>query len=242
MNSQQEGENWEPLDKNGMVVASDVDFVDTWKAMEECVRKGLVRSIGVSNFNSQQIQRLMSRCTIKPVTNQVLHRKREARFHEFLIHFQRLSFLNSSTAFPFKGGIARLLQSEESGSLLQTIRHHSYGLRSSWSSRLSKGFHRTCSFGRSTSQTAGSKMRQDSCADSTALLGTYSRHVFTSSARCTNTWHSDYEGIPGHPEIGYKATHLWQYRFVRLWPFRPGYARNGWPRRPQSPLSLVSSL
>lgn len=39
--------------------------------MEDCVRQGLVRSIGVSNFNSQQIKRLMDNCTIKPVNNQV---------------------------------------------------------------------------------------------------------------------------------------------------------------------------
>ena len=39
--------------------------------MEECVRSGLVRSIGVSNFNSKQLQRILDICTIKPVTNQV---------------------------------------------------------------------------------------------------------------------------------------------------------------------------
>lgn len=39
--------------------------------MEACVSQGLVRSIGVSNFNSQQLRRLMDHCTIRPVTNQV---------------------------------------------------------------------------------------------------------------------------------------------------------------------------
>ena len=52
-------------------MASDVDYLDTWKVLEACVAKGLVRSIGVSNFNSQQMTRLMGACTIKPVTNQV---------------------------------------------------------------------------------------------------------------------------------------------------------------------------
>lgn len=50
---------------------SDVDFLDTWKAMEKLVDLGLVKSIGVSNFNSQQIDRLLANCRIKPVTNQV---------------------------------------------------------------------------------------------------------------------------------------------------------------------------
>lgn len=50
---------------------SDVDFVDTWKAMEKLVQLGLVRSIGVSNFNSEQIDRILIEAEIKPVTNQV---------------------------------------------------------------------------------------------------------------------------------------------------------------------------
>lgn len=39
--------------------------------MEKLVESGLVRSIGVSNFNSEQIERLLANCTIKPVTNQI---------------------------------------------------------------------------------------------------------------------------------------------------------------------------
>ncbi|XP_046464656.1 1,5-anhydro-D-fructose reductase-like [Daphnia pulex] len=60
-----------PKDKDGNVIFKNVDFVNTWKAMENCVSQGLVRSIGISNFNSQQINRLMKHCTIKPVTNQI---------------------------------------------------------------------------------------------------------------------------------------------------------------------------
>lgn len=50
---------------------SDVDYVDTWKAMEKCVQLGYVKSIGVSNFNSKQIQRVLDVAKIKPVNNQV---------------------------------------------------------------------------------------------------------------------------------------------------------------------------
>lgn len=67
----QENNGFYPKDENGKIAASDVDFLDTWKVLEACVTKGLVRSIGISNFNSQQIARLMEACTIKPVTNQV---------------------------------------------------------------------------------------------------------------------------------------------------------------------------
>lgn len=39
--------------------------------MEKLVQSGRVRSIGVSNFNSEQMDRILSIATIKPVTNQV---------------------------------------------------------------------------------------------------------------------------------------------------------------------------
>ena len=61
-----------PKDENNKFILSDVDYVETWKAMEECVELGLTKSIGVSNFNSEQIERLLKVATVKPVTNQVL--------------------------------------------------------------------------------------------------------------------------------------------------------------------------
>ena len=41
--------------------------------MEKFVTQGLVRSLGVSNFNSTQLRRLYSKVDIKPVCNQVCH-------------------------------------------------------------------------------------------------------------------------------------------------------------------------
>lgn len=60
-----------PTDEAGKIQFSDVDYVDTWKAMESLVADGLVKSIGVSNFNSKQIARLLETAKIKPVTNQI---------------------------------------------------------------------------------------------------------------------------------------------------------------------------
>lgn len=39
--------------------------------MEECARLGLARAIGVSNFNHEQIERVLSIAEIKPTVNQV---------------------------------------------------------------------------------------------------------------------------------------------------------------------------
>lgn len=48
-----------------------VTIEETWRAMEELVKEGYTRSIGLSNFNSQQIERILKIATIKPVVNQV---------------------------------------------------------------------------------------------------------------------------------------------------------------------------
>ncbi|XP_044313849.1 aldo-keto reductase family 1 member B1 isoform X1 [Drosophila rhopaloa] len=60
-----------PSDKDGKTLYSPVDYVDTWKAMEKLVEEGLVKSIGVSNFNRRQIERVLEVAKIPPVTNQI---------------------------------------------------------------------------------------------------------------------------------------------------------------------------
>lgn len=52
-------------------VGIDYDYLDTWRGLEECQRLGLTRSVGVSNFNSKQLDRLLLACSIKPVMNQI---------------------------------------------------------------------------------------------------------------------------------------------------------------------------
>ena len=43
----------------------------TWQVMEEYVRRGLVRSIGVSNFNRHHLDDLLGYADIRPVVNQI---------------------------------------------------------------------------------------------------------------------------------------------------------------------------
>lgn len=66
-----EGDVLFPKDANDQTIFSSVDYVDTWKEMEKAVDDGLAKSIGLSNFNKKQTQRILDSCRIKPVTNQV---------------------------------------------------------------------------------------------------------------------------------------------------------------------------
>ncbi|KAK8748975.1 hypothetical protein OTU49_015622 [Cherax quadricarinatus] len=60
-----------PQDASGKVLYSDVDYVDSWLELEKAVSLGLVKSIGLSNFNKDQIERILEHGKIVPVTNQV---------------------------------------------------------------------------------------------------------------------------------------------------------------------------
>ncbi|GLH13983.1 1,5-anhydro-D-fructose reductase [Gryllus bimaculatus] len=60
-----------PQDPDGKVLSIDRDYVDTWKELEKCAELGLTKSIGVANFNTQQLSRVIKNATIKPVINQI---------------------------------------------------------------------------------------------------------------------------------------------------------------------------
>jgi len=47
------------------------DMEGVWRAMEECHRLGLARSVGVSNFSSEKMCRLLSFAAVPPAVNQV---------------------------------------------------------------------------------------------------------------------------------------------------------------------------
>ncbi|XP_039262680.2 aldo-keto reductase family 1 member B7-like [Styela clava] len=60
-----------PKDDNGKFIYSDDDYVDTWKELEKLQKEGLVKNIGVSNFNEYQINRIIKECSVVPAVNQV---------------------------------------------------------------------------------------------------------------------------------------------------------------------------
>ncbi len=72
--------HWPIAQKHGVIrVQSGADFLPistvpidaTWQAMENCVQKGLCKSIGVSNFSQSKLQSLMKVAAIQPAVNQV---------------------------------------------------------------------------------------------------------------------------------------------------------------------------
>lgn len=61
-----------PTDENtGLFKIADVPVADTWAAMEELVKKGKARSIGISNFSIEKTEALLKTAKIQPAVNQV---------------------------------------------------------------------------------------------------------------------------------------------------------------------------
>jgi 2,5-diketo-D-gluconate reductase A len=46
-------------------------YLETWKAFEKVLASGLVRNIGVSNFQPAHLERLIANSEVKPTINQV---------------------------------------------------------------------------------------------------------------------------------------------------------------------------
>ena len=73
LKQREDGHAFPTLENDAGYDTVDIDLVATWHAMEELVDAGLVKSIGVSNFNIQELEVILASCRIKPVVNQVQH-------------------------------------------------------------------------------------------------------------------------------------------------------------------------
>jgi diketogulonate reductase-like aldo/keto reductase len=78
----------EQHDAHGILITEKVPIRETWEAMEELVRAGLVRAIGVANFTAPMLNDLFSYASIRPAVNQIeLHPYlQQLRLVEFCQH------------------------------------------------------------------------------------------------------------------------------------------------------------
>ncbi|KAM8973943.1 aldo-keto reductase family 1 member C1-like isoform 2-T2 [Pelodytes ibericus] len=84
------GDDVAPLDENNKYIYHNTDIRDTWEALEKCKDAGLVKSIGVSNFNRRQLELILTKPGLKhkPACNQV-------ECHLYLNQHKMLGFCKS---------------------------------------------------------------------------------------------------------------------------------------------------
>uniref|UniRef100_A0A914WIJ7 NADP-dependent oxidoreductase domain-containing protein n=1 Tax=Plectus sambesii TaxID=2011161 RepID=A0A914WIJ7_9BILA len=95
---------------------SDADYLDTWKALEEAVQAGKVKTIGLSNFNSQQIQRVIDHSHIQPAMLQI-------ESHPYFQQTKLINFCKEKgievTAYSPLGNMATPFRKEGQANLLE---------------------------------------------------------------------------------------------------------------------------
>jgi len=101
-----------PESADGYLSLEEVPLEETWKAMEDLKKEGLIKHIGVSNFSQKKIQHLIDSCDKKPEMNQV-------ELHPYLSQQELVDFCHENdihvTAYSPLGSMDRSEQMKREG-------------------------------------------------------------------------------------------------------------------------------
>ncbi|CAG8021287.1 unnamed protein product [Penicillium olsonii] len=60
-----------PSNNDGKLITDNIDYLDTYRAMEGLVKSGKAKAIGISNFSQKEVERILDNVAIKPAVHQM---------------------------------------------------------------------------------------------------------------------------------------------------------------------------
>jgi len=113
------GDNMFPQDDQGNIITENIDYVDTYKAMEALLKTGKVKAIGISNFSKKEVERVLENASTVPAVHQMelhpwLQQKGFFEFHkEKGIHVTQYSpFGNQNEIYGSRQEVGQLVNDE----------------------------------------------------------------------------------------------------------------------------------
>ncbi|KAL4797750.1 NADP-dependent oxidoreductase domain-containing protein [Aspergillus venezuelensis] len=106
-----------PKGEGGGPATADIDYLDTYKAMEKLLSTGKVKAIGVSNFSKAEMERLLGSATVPPAVHQLeshpwLQQRSFADWHKkngiHVTHYSPLG--NQNEIYSREGNIGRMIE------------------------------------------------------------------------------------------------------------------------------------
>ena len=113
------GDNKFPKNADGVMEVANIDYVDTYKAMEKLLKTGKAKAIGISNFSRAETERLLKETTVVPAAHQLelhpwLQQKEFCAFNKSKgIHITQYSpFGNQNEIYDSGKNISKLMVSD----------------------------------------------------------------------------------------------------------------------------------
>lgn len=114
--------------QDGKMALEKTDFVNTYKEMEKLQKSGKTKAIGVSNFSRNEIEAVLSHCSIKPAVHQMelhpwLQQKEFTAWHKSQdIHITQYSpFGNSNEIYDSGENLGKLIVSTSYRGILRNL-------------------------------------------------------------------------------------------------------------------------